>query len=125
MINIGGSYRKTETIKIQDLSFNEKHFNHLLRGYFDGDGSIGYSNYIKEDGTRSLNMLKFTGSKNLIKSLKSYLNIKSSLSQDCRKDNCFDLNVYGDEMRDLLGCMYKDSNIYLERKRDAYIKGYI
>ena len=124
--SIGGTYRKTETVKLSHIKFNGQHFRHLLRGYFDGDGSFGYSGYEKEDGTRSLSDIKFSGSKNIIKSLEPYMEdmgIEVTIYPDYRHSGYY-MGVYGDNMRNLLDFMYRDSKLYLDRKKSQYIKGF-
>lgn len=122
LISIGGDYRKTWTVGLNDLVFNKKHFRHLLRGYFDGDGSFQYSGFTKKDGTISLSSLKFTGSSKLTQSVYDYIGTKASLYKEERHKDCYYLEYYGDEMRELLEYMYDDCNIALKRKHGIYLK---
>ncbi|MED4977237.1 LAGLIDADG family homing endonuclease [Heyndrickxia faecalis] len=119
IIEIGGSYRKTKTMTINDITFDKKHFYTLLRGFFDGDGGYTFQGFVKADGTRSISSIKFTGSKMMIKSIYEYLGY-GKLYEDYRKGDCYYLSFYGDEMRDLLHKMYNNSNIHLERKYQTY-----
>ena len=124
IIELGGSYRKTKTMTINDITFDEKYFYIILRGFFDGDGGFQFSNHEKVDGTRSVSSIKFVGSKLMIQSIYENLGY-GKLYQDCRKGDCFYLAIYGNEMRQLLHKMYKGSQIHLERKYNIYkqIKG--
>lgn len=125
IISLGGKYNKTNTIKFNNFNISNEYFYDFLRGYFDGDGNIGLSNYVKKDGTKSIDRVKFTGSKNVIHSLYSILQEKHkcSISEDNRNDksDCWYLSLYGDDARNILDKMYKNSNIYLDRKYNIYI----
>lgn len=121
LMNIGGKYRKTKTMTINDITFEEKYFYTLLRGFFDGDGGYQYQGYKRADGTRSISAIKFTGSKLMIKSIYDYLGY-GVFREDSRKNNCYYLSFYGDKMRMLLHKMYDNSTIYLERKYKIYEK---
>lgn len=122
LISIGGDFRKTFTTSIDDLNFNKKHFRHLLRGYFDGDGGFEHSSYIKKDGSISLVSIKFTGSSKLIEGVYNYIGIKGSIGRDKRHKDCLYLQYYGDEMRELLNYMYSNCNIALQRKYKIYLE---
>lgn len=124
LINIGGSYRKTKSMTINDIAFDEKYFYTLLRGFFDGDGGYQYQGYEKADGTHSISTIKFTGSKLMIKSIHDYLG-HGVLREDKRKNDCYYLSFYGDEMRVLLHKMYNNSTIHLERKYKVYAKAFL
>lgn len=122
LISIGGQYRKSRTIKIQDLEFNPKYFNHLLRGYFDGDGGFQWQSYVKNNGEKSLSTIRFTGCSNIINSMYEYIGIKGSIYKDNRKNNCLYLAYSGKEMRFLADYMYKENTISLTRKYKDYLK---
>lgn len=122
LISIGGDYRKTFTIELDDIVFNETHFNHLLRGYFDGDGGFQFSNFTKKDGTNSINGIRFTGCSKIVNSFYNYIGIKGSLYKDKRNEDCLSLSYHGDKMRGVLDYMYKDCSISLKRKHDIYLK---
>lgn len=119
LIKIGGDYRKTKTIKFDDLEIVDKYFYDFLRGYFEGDGGFQFSSFTKADGTNSISNIKFTGAEKIIKSLYEILN-KGTCYRDYRKDDCFYLSLYSDEMKELLNEMYKNSNIHLSRKYKIY-----
>lgn len=124
LMDIGGTYRKTETMHIDKIHFNKKHFRHLLRGFFDGDGSVSHQRYTKKDGSNSVSGIKFSGAKTMITSLYEFMGSKGTLYPDYRKDNCYYLEYHGDEMRNILKYMYKDSSIKLKRKEKAYNMGF-
>lgn len=124
IIELGGKYNKTEIIKFDDFDISDKFFYDFLRGYFDGDGSICVSNFIKKDGSQSIDKIKFTGSENVIRSLHLILGdkYKCYLYKDSRgnKNNCWYLTLCGNDMRKLLDKMYGNATIYLDRKYNLF-----
>ena len=121
MIKLGCRYNKTHNMSIQDLSINPKYFYDFIRGFFDGDGSYSFQTYVKRDGTRSISSLKFTGTKKMLTSVQDMLGY-GTLIPDTRKGDCGYLMFFGNEMRELLDLMYKNSEIALERKEEIYRK---
>jgi len=119
--NFKADYKKTKIATIPYDIIPEKHFYDFLRGYFDGDGSINLQKYTVKSGQekQTLGSLRFTGAKNIIKSLYEKFP-EATLTTDSRKNDCLYLNLFGDEMRNLLTKMYKDSKIYLKRKYKVY-----
>lgn len=119
--------QKTENITIDEKVIPQEFFYDFLRGYFDGDGSIVYSSYVKKNGRASLAGAKFTGSKNVIHSLHTILVNKGyscSLTKDNRteKSDCWYLELYGDSGRKLLENIYKDPCMFLDRKYFRYLE---
>jgi hypothetical protein len=117
IIGIGGTYRKTKTISLNNIIFDKKYFYTMLRGFFDGDG--GYQFYKNKKGGRNVSSIKFTGSKLMINSIFEYIGY-GKLSKDNRKNECYYLSFCGDKMRELLDNMYRNSSLYLERKYKIY-----
>ena len=117
------NYRKTHITKIPRSIIPNKYFYDFLRGYFDGDGSINLQKYTVKSGEirASLSNIKFTGAEIIIKSLYEIIGF-GALSEDSRKNNCFYLSFYSDDMRNLLDKMYNNSKIHLKRKYDIYLK---
>lgn len=98
----------------------KKLWNHLIRGYFDGDGSLAKAG----DKRWHTYDLKFTGSKEVITSIRSILN-KDNVKlrkrfPDRDNNNCM-LNLCGDlQVYNICKWMYKDATIYLKRKYDRF-----
>ena len=95
---------------------------HYIRGYFDGNGCLGFSNtkhnYFRCDFT--------CGSKDYTLGLKNILaekDIDSTITK-CKNSHCYRLNIKGGKKGCLkfLDYMYKDSTIYLDRKFNRYKK---
>lgn len=82
----------------------------LLRGYFDGDGSIRL--------TKSKYEVKFTtGSKVWAERIKEFLAINNIYSVINVKGNAFDINIYRKtEVQKLFNYLYNDTTLYLQYK---------
>lgn len=126
--SIGINERKSYTVKLPDI--NEKYYRHLIRGIFDGDGSV----YVNTTTTRYndiVNKYKYinasftSGSHELLvginKKLERY-EIKSSIVRDSRENtNSWYLKIYSVENIDkLYKYMYSNAKLYLARKKDKF-----
>ena len=102
---------ENKTFDIKFPNINEELIRHFIRGYFDGDGCVTKNKeYIKYDFT--------SGNISFLEELRCILyknNIKSYIYKE--KENTYRLCIGG-----MLNCdifynyLYKDSNIYLDRK---------
>ena len=100
---------------------------HLIRGIFDGDGSIMAKPSPNNDGhNRFLHSISFCGTHKLMEDISNYsfeyLNLKQKPSvydykdrqlSDFKIQNAKDMQTFGD-------WMYNYSTIYLNRKKDIY-----
>jgi hypothetical protein len=94
---------------------------HLLRGYFDGDGSV-YRYYQKNKTT-----LTFTSTENFCKKIKEI--VETELGIYCGIYDASNHNgitkvasLSGTSAMKLLDWMYKDADLYMERKYKRYIQ---
>ena len=104
---------------------------HFIRGYFDGDGCIHYSEnecYHKEREKSYLQysfVASFTGNEQFLKELKKVLeqqNIKVSDLKFDKRSNAVNIYIHNgnDSLVKLYNYFYKDSNIFLDRKFEKY-----
>ena len=92
---------------------------HFIRGYFDGDGTIGiYKNTIR---------IRLVGTKEFLEGvrdeIKYAINVEcSTISKEKRVDgNTYSLEYGGrKKVKKVLDYMYEDANLYLERKYKQY-----
>lgn len=118
--------RKSFNTYLPDVS--DEWMPHLIRGIFDGDGSILMKPSPKDDGhNRYLHTISFCGTHRLMQDISDYiynylnLNIKPkvydyknrSLSE-IKISNIHDIKTFGEYM-------YKDATVYLYRKYDKYL----
>lgn len=111
---LGCTPQKTFTLDLATFNQVPEHlFNHYIRGYFDGDGWLG-----KKD-------ISITSSILFCEKLSKFLFDKFNIKTRLRYKNkivelCF--SRYGIQL--FLDWIYKDSNIFLERKFQKYIEYY-
>lgn len=106
----------------------DEYMSHLIRGIFDGDGSILMKPSPKNDGhNRYLHTISFCGTHKLMQDISDYiyshleLNIKpkvydykNRLLSELKISNIHDIKIFCD-------FIYKDASIYLHRKHDKYL----
>ena len=96
---------------------SEELLPHFVRGYFDGDGSISKGRGCSIDFASSIYFLEV-----LKKIIKDKFNIDMRL-RPSENNITYNLIVSKkDECKVILDWMYKDADIYMERKHDIYIK---
>ena len=96
---------------------------HFIRGYFDGDGTLGKYQHSKSNSTREASLM-FVGTESFLIDLQKYIG-KGYLMQ---KTNCgpltYRLSYSTSKAEKVAEYMYKDSSIYLERKYNIYINDF-
>ena len=123
LMNYGLTERKSLTMRFPNLPHNI--LASFIRGYFDGDGSI----VLTHTQYNTYGQVSFaSGSKDFLIGLQNVLfnnfNIKSTLYDDGHKDtSTMTLKITKrKEIDKLFDIMYKDANIYLERKYQKFIE---
>jgi len=94
--------------------------HHFVRGYFDGDGCITYSD--TKGGKRNY-CVSIAGSKNFLKELKKIIIDKVGVSntKDFKFFGCDVIRWSGREQVNLIArWMYGDAEVYLERKKEVF-----
>lgn len=94
--------------------------NHVVRGIFDGDGTIGCYN-------KSWALAITSGSEELLNKLKIIINnvlaTKRGSVDKCSDRNAYRLKFEGNRIAPKVGhFLYKDADIYLDRKYKKYIE---
>lgn len=120
---------KTKTFKItfpNEAILPVEFQKHFLRGYFDGDGYVGYRFYKNKYlyiSSKFVSTEKFCDKVSEI--MKNELNINSykETRHPERKHNIRQLSFSGNiQSLKFLDWIYKDSTVYLKRKYDKYLK---
>jgi len=92
---------------------------HYIRGYFDGDGHIGYNNFrkvfVSELYSGSYDILKW-----ILDNIKNNFNTKATVRKRKNK-NLYRFGFSGNLANKFLDYIYEDTNIYLDRKYKKYI----
>lgn len=106
---------------------NDNVMCHLVRGIFDGDGSILAKPSPKKDGhNRFLHCIGFCGTHTLMKDIASYIVKHLNLQQkpsiyDYKDRSLSELKIQNiNDIKKLGDWMYNNSTIYLTRKRNTY-----
>lgn len=97
--------------------------SHFIRGYFDGDGCVHFA----KNGNCIINMTSTYAFCTYIKQyLESILKIHISISDaSCHNGVTKVLQISGkNQAKTFLDYIYKDAEIYLERKHNSYINKY-
>lgn len=119
LTNYGCTVKKSLTLKFPDESiFKDKSLiRHFIRGYFDGDGCISYSN--KEHTNLDVCIL---GTKDFLDGIQRIYSSNHDYS-NANKGQDITKRLYykGKSGFDFINWLYKDSTIYLERKFNRYI----
>lgn len=119
LIKLGCTPVKSLTLKFPtEEQVPKKFIKHFIRGYFDGDGSIYYS---KNKNTTNCG-LALIGTKEFLNETIKRLNLpnRNFRKRSDWKDNTFYFSFSGNYCNQILDFMYKDSNIYLNRKYQLY-----
>lgn len=121
LVECGATERKTKTLKFPDCNIlPERLYNHFIRGFFDGDGSVYY---VKQSNTVGCS---FTGTKNMLDKIQMILyNITGSKSvvHKYKNKDIYDFKVGGRNKAKLFyDYIYKDATIFLGRKKSLFDK---
>ena len=106
----------------------DEYMPHLLRGIFDGDGSILAKPSPKEDGhNRFLHSISFCGTHQLMEDISNYIFNNLDLKQkptvyDYKDRQLSDIKIQNKNDMYLFGTyMYQNANIYLDRKYKTFL----
>ena len=122
-----GVFTNRKTSAVATPKMNNDLYRHFIRGYFDGDGTIGLytstSSYKMKDGTVKVYKYQsphfsIIGSIQFLKDMQRHLPTGSfKLNLNCKTEglvylSCYDKNT----LISIFQYLYNDSTIYLERK---------
>ena len=117
---------KTYDIRLPSFDIVPKEYmRDFLRGFFDGDGCICITTMNSQPHIETV----ITGIEAMLKDIASFLinekiiTVNPKIHHDKRSKAC-SMYFYGDTVKDFLDYIYKDSNLYLDRKYDKYIDYY-
>lgn len=118
LLDKGVFYRKTKNLKFPtEEQVPQSLVSHFIRGFFDGDGSVYYSNAgitISLLGTYSM-------MENILSIFKDLSSTSSKIYQDKRHDELYYICVGGKNMVfPIYQYLYKDASLFLERKKKKF-----
>jgi hypothetical protein len=120
--NFGIIPNKTDKLEFPSY-IPTKYLGHYLRGYFDGDGCICESFSNKNSVTASIYATFASGSKSFSEGLFKYLQDKLQLGghlQVFEGVTKWQLKYNTNDAKILLGFLYENSTVYLDRKFQLY-----
>lgn len=95
--------------------------HHFIRGYFDGDGSIGL--YDRKDRTSKRLSITIAGTVSMLNGIKNYIDNKGSIRSLKRISV---LSYHGNlSASNFCNMIYSGASIFMQRKYDIYFKGFI
>lgn len=95
---------------------------HFIRGYFDGDGTVGIYKNKSDNNYYTLRSGFCTGSEEFMKQLAKELPCVTKTIQKGANSNIWTLMFSVKDSIRLYNYMYKDATVWLQRKRDKFEK---
>lgn len=123
LLNLGCIPVKSHVIRIPDLDKNLLH--HFIRGYFDGDGTVGVYKNLK---THSWTILKSGFCSGSQKFLEDLLQILPTKNKNITYNGVYVVQFSLRDSIDLYNYIYQNSTVHLIRKKDkfdTYLKDYV
>lgn len=125
LINLGCIPRKTLVLKFPNENAVPKQLiKHFIRGYMDGDGCI--STYYKVRKGRKSTIffceIKFIGTYDMLYGIKKFFNSEKNILINKHSPNSCQISFAGTKYKDIVDSLYDNSTIYMQRKRDKWIK---
>jgi hypothetical protein len=115
--NLGCTPAKTKTIRIPILEDELVH--HFIRGYFDGDGTVGAYKNLKNSDWKILKSGFCSGSKEFMIDLLKILPVKNKTIK--QSNECYVTQHSLHDTLNLYNFMYKNHTLCLNRKRQVFI----
>lgn len=99
---------------------SEDLIRHFIRGYVDGDGTLGVYPHSKSNPKLEASLL-IVGTKSFLEGIQNYLNIKGFLMHkpNCN-ENTYRLGYSTKKAEQIADILYKNASIYLTRKYNIY-----
>lgn len=116
LTNLGVVKNKSLVLEFPNIS--KDLYSHFIRGYFDGDGSVGkYNNGL---------ICSFISTEHFCNKAKeiieSNLNIYCGIYKACNNGITKSLTMHGKSAQKFLNWIYQNADLYLQRKYDRYLK---
>lgn len=119
LVNLGFTNQKSYDCKIPKI--DKELIRHFMRGYFDGDGRFALTNKSFCVGLLTASSDLSDDLKEVLKSINIHFCEGSYVSEFNTKMYTIDINRKMDKIK-FLDYIYKDCNIYLDRKYKKYLK---
>ena len=116
---------KSLILKFPDKSIfkTENLIYDFIRGYCDGDGSLGM--YMKENTENHKCWMSFVGTEDFLNGIQDFLQIKGTIrNKTCTnwQNKAYDLKYGGVKARQVARLLYENSSIYMDRKYNRFLQ---
>lgn len=120
LISYGCTPRKSLTLKFPDMRIfqDSSLVIPFIRGVFDGDGSIGIDKY--RNCTKPYPRVNIIGTQDIVTNCLKYTNIENLVTK-YGNGNYYQTNFSHTKAMLFLNTIYKDANVYLDRKYNKYL----
>lgn len=113
-------FPKIEWFKSKDLIF------HFIRGYCDGDGTLGVYPHNKKFPNKNLSeTLAFVGTKVFLEGIQEFLGKGSLIQKPNCNENTYVLRYSGNSALSAAALLYNNASIYLPRKKKIYDEKFV
>lgn len=94
--------------------------HHFVRGYFDGDGTVGV--YLNKRLNKKFSRVQFLGTKEFLQGVHKSIGLPVGTISLSPKEKIHRLNYSGKQrLFEIKDYLYKDATIYLSRKKDRFV----
>lgn len=116
LFQYGITPNKSLSLKIDFEKIPQELQHHLIRGYFDGDGSL---NMYEKEGYEYWE-INFIGTQHFLTYIMNFFNKKHKIST-CGNNFRFNFKK-GEDIKDILDILFSNATIFLDRKKEKYDK---
>ena len=125
LINLGCVPNKSLILTFPNLTqVPEQFVLHFIRGYFDGDGTLGLYKHSKSN-PRLEESLMFVGTKPFLEQIQKYLGQGYLIQKSNCNELTYRLSYSTKKAFKAAKLMYENATVYLDRKYNIYINEYV
>lgn len=110
----------TKSLIIRIPAIPQNLIPHFIRGYFDGDGSVGVYKNSKESQTKVLRSSFCSGSKEFLEAIICYLPTNMRTVKQILGKNLYFISFSINDSISLYTYLYTDATIWLDRKKQKF-----
>lgn len=118
LINLGCIPEKSMIIRIPAIPLNL--MPHFIRGYFDGDGTVGVYKNSNKWNTYTLRSGFCSGSQEFLEAISLFIPTNNKTVKKTKNRNLYSINLSVNDSISLYQYMYTDATIWLPRKREKF-----
>lgn len=114
----GFTQDKSYTLESIFKNVDDKYKHHVLRGYFDGDGSV----YLRKNKQKSpSSFISISGTVDVVNEIKDFCNHSGIINQHTPSKEVWYYKLYSyADVKSFYQMLYKDATVWLHRKREKF-----